>query len=105
MRLYNHAISEAIVSDKSITPRRDSLADYPWGKIIIGLILGGAVFYLHNLFTDLETGAVQSARLNVIIIFLYETIGHMPTIIVIGVVAVIFFIMGVRQLFTERRDS
>lgn len=92
------------MSDQTTTPKRESLADHPWGKIIIALIMGFAVFYLHNLFTDLETGAIQSARLNVIIIFLYETIGHMPTIIVFGILAVIFFILGVRQLLTERQD-
>ena len=82
--------------------RKRSLADYGWGKILVGVIFGVAVVYLHNLFTDLETGAIQSARLNVIFIFLYKTIGHIPTIAVIGLLGVVFVIWGIRQLINER---
>ena len=91
------------MSNKAPAEKRDNLMDYAWGKIVVGLILGIAVFYLHNLFTDLETGVIQSARLNVIIIFLYKTLGHIPTIAVLGILGVACLILGVRQLIMKRQ--
>lgn len=92
------------MDNKATTTRsgKRSLADYGWGKILVGIIFGGAVIYLHNLFTDLETGAIQSARLNVIFIFLYKTLGHIPTLVVIGLLGAVFVIWGIRQLINER---
>jgi hypothetical protein len=81
---------------------RASLADSWWGKIIIGLVLGGITFYLNNLFTELETGVQESVRINAIIALLYNTLGHTPTVLIFGGIAVLFVIWGIYQLVTKR---
>jgi hypothetical protein len=92
-------------SDTAGSKERSSMTDRWWGKIIIGLIFGGLVFYLNNLFTELETGVQESVRINAIIALLYNTLGHMPTVIIIGALAALFVIWGIYQLITDRKES
>jgi hypothetical protein len=76
-----------------------------WGKIGFGLLLAGLTFYLNNLFTELETGVQESVRIHALIALLYNTLGHMPTVIIFGGLAVLCVIWGVYQLATGRKDD
>lgn len=68
------------------------------GQIFAGIFCILAALYLHNLFTDLETGAIQSTRLNAIIILMYKILGHMPTILIIAGMGVILIVLGIREM-------
>jgi hypothetical protein len=93
------------MSDKPVSDKRRQLDDSPWGKFLLSVIFGFLFVYLHNQFTDLETGAVDSIRTHAIVVLLYKLLGHIPTIAIFGVLAVILFILGVRQLIQERQAS
>ena len=69
-----------------------------WGQIFVGGFCILAALYLHNLFTDLETGVIQSTRLNSIIVLMYKILGHMPTILIIAGMGVILIVLGIREL-------
>ena len=71
----------------------------------MGLIVAGITYYLHTLFSDLETGAQDSVRIHAIIALLYNTLGHMPTVIIVGAIGAIFVIWGIYQLVTGREDD
>jgi hypothetical protein len=61
--------------------------------------------HLNNLFTDLETGAQESVRINAIVALLYNTLGHTPTIIIFGALAALFVIWGIYQVATSRKEA
>lgn len=72
------------------------------GKNYYWLGCGGITFYLNNLFTELETGVQESVRINAIIALLYNTLGHTPTVLIFGGIAVLFVIWGIYQLVTKK---
>lgn len=85
--------------------RDKDLLDFAWVKIIMGLVLLVATFWLHGMFTDLETGVRESVRVNWIIVLLYNTLGHIPTITILVLSSLGFFLFGIRQLIRERKKS
>jgi hypothetical protein len=94
-----------MAKETSGSKERSSLTDSWWGKVIAGLFFGGVTFYLNNLFTDLETGAQESVRINAIVALLYNTLGHTPTVIIFGALAALFVIWGIYQLVTKRQEA
>jgi hypothetical protein len=91
-------------SQNTVEKKRTNLFDFAWGKIVSGVVLIGIIVYLNNLFTELETGARESVRINAVIAFLYNTLGHMPTIIILGIIALLLVGLGIRQLINERQS-
>ena len=92
-------------TSSSGSKERESMLDSWWGKVGFGLFLAGVTYYLHTLFTDLETGVQESVRIHAIIALLYNTLGHMPTVIIFGALAVLCVIWGIYQLVAGREDD
>ena len=89
--------------DNKAPAQKPGSKDGPWGQIFVGGFVILAALYLHKLFTDLETGAVQSTRLNSIVVLMYEILGHIPTILIIAALGVIMIVLGIRQLIMRWR--
>ncbi len=83
--------------------RKPRSKDGPWGQIFAGGFIILAALYLHKLFNDLETGAIQSTRLNSIVVLMYKILGHMPTVLIIGGLGVLMIVLGLRQLIMRWR--
>lgn len=78
------------------------LLDHWWGHLIIALVVGGIAYYLHTLFTELETGVVDSVRIHWLVALLYNILGHIPTIAVFGLISLGFLVASIYKLAVQR---
>lgn len=79
---------------------KDAL-DSPWGKIVFGLIIAGLAFGLNTLLAQVEAGT--SMRTHWIIVLLYTTLGRKATVGVLLAAGAGCFLLGVRQLLSDRK--
>jgi len=82
------------------SPKRGFM-DIWWGKIIFGIGCFGLAYVLHLGFVDLETGARESIRIPWYIAILYYTLGHIPTLAVIGLIGLVLMVVGLWQFARE----
>jgi hypothetical protein len=72
-----------------------------WGKILGGLATLAGSYALHRIFADLETGAMESVRINWIVALLYNTLGHVPTVMILVLAGLGCLAFGVWQVIRE----
>lgn len=89
--------------DNQAPAQKPKSKDGPWGQIFVGGFVILAALYLHKVFTDLEMGAVESTRMNAIVVLMYKLLGHIPTILIIAALGVIMIVLGIRQLIMRWR--
>ncbi len=75
--------------------------DFVWGKFIIGAILIWMAYWMHGVFSELEAGTREAARVNALVAIAYKSIGHWPTVGLFGLVGVIIVVLGIRQLLSD----
>ena len=81
---------------------RSGFFDYPIGKIIVGFIFLGSAFWLFGVFNDLETGVIESIRINWLVAFLYNSLGPTITLILLVLFGLAAILFGFYQFFTEQ---
>lgn len=86
------------------SPKKQSLFSIWWGKVIFGVAGLGLTYLLHTAFLSLETGKSESVRVPWYIALLYYTLGHIPTIVLVGLIALGILIFGLWQ-FAQEGDA
>jgi hypothetical protein len=84
-----------------MSDENENLFDSPWGKLIGGAILLAAAYWCHHLFTEVESGVRESARINWIVALAYRTLGHLPTVGLLGFGGVFSIFFGLKQFGSE----
>jgi hypothetical protein len=78
------------------------ISDFPYGKIILGVIMIAIAFWVNGIFNDLETGVRESARIHWIIAIAYKSIGPTLTVTILGLIGIALVLGGIFQFFRKR---
>jgi len=75
--------------------------DFVWGKFIIGAALLWMAYWLHGVFSQLEAGTREAARVNALVAIAYKSIGHWPTVGLVVLAGAFALVLGIRQLLSD----
>lgn len=75
--------------------------DTPLGSLITGIAILAVAYYAHSTFTELETGVVDSVRINWIVGIAYEKLGHWPTVGILGMLGAWTSLRGAKRLLNR----
>lgn len=73
-----------------------------WGKIVFSLLMAALAFWLYSDLSALESGAVDSIRINRIIGLLYSSLGMWGALSIPIVLGLGSFGWGVKQLVSDK---
>lgn len=78
-----------------------NLFDSVWGKFIGAALFIGSAYWMHGIFSELEAGTRESARVNALVALAYKTIGHWPTVGLLALAGLLALVFGIRQLVSD----
>ena len=83
----------------------DKLLSVWWGKVLSGILILAFDAWMFSTFSKLDSGEIESARVNRLLGALYSAGGKWAPTLLLGAIAVAIIVFGIAQLVTKSKDD